>query len=153
MADAHEQIRNLLGTYCERMDAGDFAGLAELFADARLADEHGNVFATGSAEVLAMWQAQTLTYDVPGRAEHDGSPRTRHVTANPVIHVDEEAGTAAVTSSYVVFQGLDDFPLQPIVTGRYADTFARDDSGRWHWTERRYAIDHAGDLSHHLRSG
>jgi hypothetical protein len=22
MCDAHEQIRNLLGTYCERMDAG-----------------------------------------------------------------------------------------------------------------------------------
>ena len=145
MSDAHEQLRNLLGTYCERMDAGDFTGLAELFTHARLADEHGNVFATGSAEVLAMWQAQTLLYD--------GSPRTRHVTANPVIDVDEGAGTARVTSSYVVFQGVEDFPLQPIVSGRYADTFACGDNGRWHWTERRYAIDHTGDLSHHLRSG
>jgi ketosteroid isomerase-like protein len=145
MADAHEQIRNLLGTYCERMDAGDFAGLAELFADARLADERGNVFATGRDEVLAMWQAQTQL--------HDKRPRTRHITANPVINVDEEVGTARVTSSYVVFQGVKGFPLQPIVTGRYADTFARSDDGRWHWTERRYAIDHAGDLSHHLRIG
>jgi len=41
MSDAYEQIRNLLGTYCERMDAGDFAGLAELFVHARLADENG----------------------------------------------------------------------------------------------------------------
>jgi hypothetical protein len=145
MADAHEQIRNLLGTYCERMDAGDFTGLAELFAGARLADEHGTVFATGSAEVLAMWQAQTHMYD--------GSPRTRHVTANPVIRVDDAAAIATATSSYVVFQGTDDFPLQPIVTGRYADTFGCDETGRWHWTERRYAIDHVGDLSHHLRSG
>jgi hypothetical protein len=153
MIDAHEQIRNLLGTYCERMDAGDFAGLAELFADARLADEHGTVFATGSAEVRAMWDAQTMLYAVPGRGEHDGSPRTRHVTANPVIDVDETAGTAAARSSYVVFQGTEDFPLQPIVSGRYADTFARGDGGRWHWTERRYAIDHTGDLSHHLRVG
>jgi len=145
MADTHEQIRNLLGIYCERMDAGDFAGLAELFADARLADEHGTVFATGSTEVRAMWDAQTILYD--------GKPRTRHVTANPVIDVDETAGTAAARSSYVVFQGTEDFRLQPIVTGRYADTFARGDGGRWHWTERRYAIDHTGDLTHHLRLG
>jgi ketosteroid isomerase-like protein len=141
MDSPHEQIRNLLGTYCERMDAGDFAGLAELFADARLADDQGNVFATGSVEVLAMWQAQTHLYD--------GSPRTRHVTANPVIDIHGDVATCS--SSYVVFQGVDDFPLQPIVSGRYADTFARDDAARWHWTERRYAVDHAGDLSHHLR--
>jgi 3-phenylpropionate/cinnamic acid dioxygenase small subunit len=149
MSDAHEQIRNLLGTYCERMDSGDFAGLAELFADARLADEHGTVFATGSAEVLAMWQAQTILHPVPGRAEHDGSPGTRHVTANPVIEVDGDI--ARCRSSYVVFQGVDDFGLQPIASGRYADTFTRDDEGSWRWSERRYALDHVGDLSHHLR--
>ena len=144
MSDAHEQIRNLLGRYCELMDAGHFAGLAELFAHATLADEHGTVFATGREEVLATWQAQTRLYD--------SSPRTRHVTANAVIHVDEDGGTARATSAYVVFQGTDALPLQPIVTGRYADTFARAEDGRWHWTERRYAVDHVGDLSHHLRT-
>ena len=143
MSDAHEAIRNLLGKYCELMDSGQFAGLAELFAHATLADEHGNVFATGSAEVHAMWERQTMLYD--------GSPRTRHVTANPVIDVDETAGIAQVSSSYVVFQGTDDLPLQPIVTGRYLDTFTRGPAG-WHFTQRRYAIDHAGDLSHHLRT-
>ncbi|HVT21501.1 MAG TPA: nuclear transport factor 2 family protein [Mycobacteriales bacterium] len=143
MSDAHEQIRNLLGRYCERMDAGDFAGLAALFADGRLADGNGNVFATGVAQIQAMWEAQTLTYD--------GSPRTRHVTANPVIEVDETAGTATCSSSYVVFQGLDGFAFQPIVSGRYDDRFARDDDGTWQFRERRYAVDHVGDLSHHLR--
>src|SRR4051794_18588151 len=140
MSEAHEAISNLLGRYCELMDAGDFTGLAQLFAAATLADEKGNVFATGADEMRTMWEQQTITYD--------GSPRTRHVTANTVIHVDGD--TASCSSSYIVFQGLDDLPLQPIVTGRYADTFARDDSG-WHFTQRRYAIDHAGDLSHHLR--
>jgi 3-phenylpropionate/cinnamic acid dioxygenase small subunit len=144
VSDAHEQIRNLLGRYCELMDAGQFTGLAELFAHATLADEHGNVFATGADEVQHMWDAQTILYD--------GSPRTRHVTANPVIEVDEAVGAARVSSSYVVFQGTDDLPLQPIITGRYADTFSRDDNGRWRWAQRRYAIDHLGDLSHHLRS-
>jgi 3-phenylpropionate/cinnamic acid dioxygenase small subunit len=145
VSDAHEQIRNLLGRYCQLMDAGHFAGLAELFAHATLADEHGNVFATGSDEVHRMWDAQTILYD--------HSPRTRHVTANPVIDVDGEAGIAQVWSSYVVFQGTDALPLQPIVSGRYYDTFTRGGDGRWHWTQRRYAVDHVGDLSHHLRSG
>jgi 3-phenylpropionate/cinnamic acid dioxygenase small subunit len=167
MDSAHEQIRNLLGRYCALMDAGDFAALAALFADATLADEHGTVFATGAEDVQRMWQAQTVLY--PGssrtehpmnsraehpmnsRAEHDGTPRTRHVTANPVIDVDEHTGTATCASSYVVFQGTDDLPLQPIVTGRYADTFARAEDGAWRWTQRRYALDHVGDLSHHLR--
>jgi 3-phenylpropionate/cinnamic acid dioxygenase small subunit len=145
MGSAHEQIRNLLGLYCERIDAGDFAALAALFAGGCLADEHGTVFASGRDEVLAMWQRQTIL--------HDESPRTRHVTANPVIDVDEEAGTARARSSYVVFQGTDEMPLQPIASGRYADTFRRDAQGRWQWSERRYALDHAGDLSHHLRNG
>ena len=149
MSEAHEAIRNLLGRYCELMDAGNFADLADLFADATLADEHGNVFATGAAEMRAMWERQTILYD--------GLPRTRHVTANPVIDVDDSAGAAQVSSSYVVFQGTPlpdggDLPLQPIVTGRYHDTFTRADDGTWHFAQRRYAIDHIGDLSHHLRS-
>jgi 3-phenylpropionate/cinnamic acid dioxygenase small subunit len=85
--------------------------------------------------------------------ERMDSPRTRHVTANPVIEVDDEKGTAHVRSSYVVFQSTDGFPLQPIVTGRYADSFVRTDDGTWRWAERRYALDHVGDLSHHLRTG
>jgi 3-phenylpropionate/cinnamic acid dioxygenase small subunit len=142
-ANAHEEIRNLLGRYCELMDAGDFAGLAALFADASLADEQGNVFATGAAAIQAMWDGQTVLYD--------GTPRTRHITANPVIDVDEAAGTATCRTSYIVFQGTDALPLQPIITGRYADQFRRDDSGAWQFAERRYAVDHVGDLSHHLK--
>lgn len=133
----------MLGRYCELMDAGDFAGLAAMFADAELADQDGNVFATGAAAMQEMWERQTITYD--------GSPRTRHITANPVIDVDAAAGTASCSSSYVVFQGVDDFAFQPIVSGRYADRFVQDESGTWRFAERRYAVDHVGDLSHHLR--
>jgi hypothetical protein len=43
--------------------------------------------------------------------------------------------------------------LQPIVSGRYVDSFRRDHAGEWHWAERRYAVDHVGDVSHHLRPG
>jgi hypothetical protein len=33
VSEAHEEIRNLLGRYCEAMDAADGAGLGTLFAD------------------------------------------------------------------------------------------------------------------------
>jgi SnoaL-like domain len=157
MSDAHEAIRNLLGTYCELIDAGDFDGLAGLFAHADLSDERGTVFCTGSEQMAKMWHAQTMLYD--------GSPRTRHITANPIIDIDETAGTARVRSTYIVYQGAlhqragqpagelgeDDIALQPIITGRYFDRFVRAEDGTWRWRERSYAVDHLGDLSHHLR--
>ncbi|MBV9872254.1 MAG: nuclear transport factor 2 family protein [Frankiaceae bacterium] len=143
MSDAHEAIRNLLGIYCERMDAGDFDGLAALFNHARMTDEEGNVFATGTAEIAAMWHKQTILYD--------GSPRTRHITANPVITLSEGGTTARCRSSYIVFQDVPDVaPLRPIISGRYVDTFQSANSV-WQWAERRYAVDHVVDLSHHLQ--
>lgn len=144
MSAAAEAVRNLLARYCELMDAGDFPGLADLLADAELADEQGRVFARGRAEVLDQWVARTILYD--------GSPRTRHVVANPRIEVDESAGVARCTSAYVVFQATPELALQPIISGRYADRFARSAAGVWGFTGRRYAVDLVGDLSHHLRS-
>jgi 3-phenylpropionate/cinnamic acid dioxygenase small subunit len=147
MSDAHEAIRNLLGRYCELMDEGDFDGLAALFAKGRLCDGDGSPFSSGSDQMARMWRGQTMLYD--------GLPRTKHLTVNSIIDVDETAGTATARSSYIVFQGLAGhaaslLPLQPIITGRYRDTFARGEGDAWHFTERRYLIDHQGNLSHHL---
>jgi 3-phenylpropionate/cinnamic acid dioxygenase small subunit len=143
MSDAHEAIRTLLGRYCELMDAGDFRALGTLFAAGRLSDEHGKVFATGAEEITTMWRAQTILYD--------RSPRTRHMTANSIIEVDDDAGTATARSSYVVLQATPETSLAPIITGRYVDRFVRTDDATWRWDERSYAVDHTGDLSHHLR--
>lgn len=143
MSEAHEAIRNLLARYCELMDAGDFDGLADLFTDGRLSDESGTTFACGAPEIAARWHEQTILYD--------GSPRTRHLTANSIIDVDEVAGTATARSSYVVLQATPDMSLEPIITGRYVDHFIRAEDASWRWDERRYAVDHVGNLSHHLR--
>jgi hypothetical protein len=40
-------------------------------------------------------------------------------------------------------------PIQPIVVGRYFDTFGRDESG-WHFTERKVEIQMIGNVSDHL---
>jgi hypothetical protein len=139
--DASRAVENLLGEYCELMDLGDFAGVGELFADGVLADEHGTELARGADAVAAFYTAGTRL--------HDGSPRTKHLVVNSVIEVDESAGTATARSSYLVLQATEGLPLQPIITGRYRDRFART-GDRWVFSERRFLVDLVGDLSRHL---
>jgi hypothetical protein len=137
--DDAQLLRNLLGTYCDRMDGADWDGIGALFADAVLADEHGNEIARGADAVAALYRNGTRL--------HDGSPRTKHLVTNSVVEIHGD--TAVVRSSYLVLQATAARPLQPIITGRYVDTFARGPAG-WHFTERRFLIDLVGDLSEHL---
>ena len=140
-SDSRAAIEALLYTYAERLDAGDFEGVAALFAHATLGAAGGPAV-TGSAAVLALYRASVRRYP-------DGTPRTRHVTTNVVATIDEAAGSATARSSFTVFQQLDDFPLQAIVAGRYHDRFERAD-GAWRFAERRMHLDLQGDLSRHL---
>jgi hypothetical protein len=139
---SYEQIRNLLGNYTERMDLGDFEGLGEIFRQARLTTFDGQLVAEGFEGVRDSYTNGTQMY-----AERPG---TKHVTTNVQIEVDEDAGTAWSKSAYVVFQATPNLALQPIITGRYHDDFARGDDGRWYFTTRRFAVDTMGDLSQHL---
>jgi hypothetical protein len=138
---AGDEIRNLLGEYCERIDAGDFAGVGELFEHGALADDKGRDLARGAEAVAAFYAGGTLL--------HDGSPRTKHLVTNTVLDVDEERGRATARSSYLVLQQVGTGPLQPIITGRYHDAFERRD-GRWCFSERRFFVDLVGDLRTHL---
>jgi 3-phenylpropionate/cinnamic acid dioxygenase small subunit len=137
------QITNLLYAYAECIDSGDLPGAAALFEHARL--RVGRDDATiDAAGILRFWTSFVILYP-------DGTPRTKHVTTNPIVEVDEDAGTATCRSYYTVFQQTDDFPLQVIVTGRYHDRFQRVD-GRWRFAYRDYTlIDQVGDVSHHLK--
>jgi 3-phenylpropionate/cinnamic acid dioxygenase small subunit len=139
MSEAHEAIRNLLGTYCELVDSAAWAEVGELFADAEMVGADGRPIARGAAAVAAMFQRVTHL--------HEGSPRTRHITSNTVI--DVHGAHASSRSAYVVFQGTARLPLQPIISGRYLDEFLRDDDG-WRFARRQVFVDHAGDVSHHL---
>lgn len=143
MTTPHEAIRNLLGRYCELIDAGDFDGVADLLAGAVLKEASGREVARGRDQVARLYGSTT-------RRHADGTPRTRHITANSIIDVDEATGTATARSAYVVFQATDTVALQPIITGRYHDRFARTEDGTWAFTERTIAVDLTGDLSDHL---
>ncbi len=137
---AYEEIRNLLGVFCEVMDDADWAGLGRLFAGGRLIDERGREIAHGADDVTALWTAMVRVYD--------GSPRTRHLVSGPVITVQDS--TAQCRSSYVVLQHEADGGLRPIAAGRYRDTFACTD-GSWHFTERQFFLDQESDMSQHTR--
>jgi hypothetical protein len=145
-----DHIRNLLGRYCDLMDAGDWPGVGALFGRGRLADERGAELAAGAEAVAAFYAAGTRL--------HDGSPRTKHLVVNTVLDEPAADGSITVRSSYLVLQAVEALALQPIITGRYVDTFAGGGAtgssargGGWHFVERRFAVDLVGDLSHHLR--
>ncbi len=91
-----------------------------------------------------MLRERLIVYD-------DGTPRTKHVTTDVAIEVNEEAGTAVSRSYFTVLQALPDLALQPIVSGRYQDRFELRD-GQWRFVERRVQPDLVGDVTHHLRS-
>ena len=139
MIPDHEAIRNLLGIYCEVMDAGDFAALGAMFADGRLLDDREREIARGAEAVTALWTAMVRLYD--------GSPRTRHLVTGPVIDVDGD--TATCRSSFAVLQQVADGPLEPVAAGRYRDAFVRADGG-WRFASRQFFLDQEGDLRRHM---
>jgi 3-phenylpropionate/cinnamic acid dioxygenase small subunit len=139
MADNDREIENLIYAYAERIDLGDLEGVAELFRHGRIEAQPGVVF-EGLEQVRSLYEMATRLYD-------DGTPRTKHVTTNVAVEADDESGTAR--SYYTVFQQTDELPLQPIIAGRYHDTFHRVD-GRWWFDTREMFVDLKGDLSHHL---
>jgi 3-phenylpropionate/cinnamic acid dioxygenase small subunit len=146
MADPAREIENLLHIYAERIDAGDLEGVADLFA-------HGRIQAApeappeqtfeGRDRVLALYRGSTRIYD-------DGSPHTKHITTNSIIEVDDGANIGSARSYFTVFQQVDDLVLQPIISGRYHDSFQRID-GRWWFDTRIMRVDLVGELSRHLR--
>jgi len=141
MPDNARAIENLIYAYAERLDAGDLAGVAELF-------EHGRIEAAPGVTIEGAEQVRKL-YEGSTRLYEDGTPRTRHVTTNVTVEVDDDAGTATSRAYYTVFQQTDELPLQPIIAGHYHDSF-HVVTGRWCFDTRAMFVDLKGDLGHHL---
>lgn len=143
MKDSYQAITELLYTYAECIDLGDYEGIARLFAEGSITREGYDEKATGYDAVLHRYTSRT-------RRHADGTPRTKHVTTNVIVDVDEEAGTAKCRSYFTVFMHLrGEFALQPIISGRYHDTLTRGDAG-WRFQNRHIISELIGDLSMHL---
>jgi len=140
-ADPARAIENLLYSYAERMDAGDFSGVAALFERATYGPAGGPML-SGCAELEAVLRSVVRL--------HGKTPATKHVTTNVLVEVGADGRTATARSYFTVLQALDDFPLQVIVAGRYHDRFVLEEAGGWRFAERVVWMDLTGDLDRHL---
>jgi 3-phenylpropionate/cinnamic acid dioxygenase small subunit len=135
-ADDKLAITELLYRYAELIDAGDFDGVGELLGKGTF------MGVEGAAKIGKLFAKTTRRYP-----EQGNTPRTRHLVLNPIVDVDGDTATAR--STFCVVQQTETIALQPIVVGRYADTFARGESG-WYFTERTVDVQMIGDVSDHL---
>ena len=143
-ANARTAIANLMFTYAECIDGGDFEGIGELFARARILAADGQVQGEGREGVAAIYDASTKLYE-------DGTPMTQHVTTNLIFEFAEDGRSADVRSRFTVMQQLPDFPLQAVITGYYEDRFGWDEESGWHFVQRQMKPKLLGDLSRHLK--
>ena len=143
MLSDEQAIANLVLGYAEAVDGGDFDAVGTFFADATYRAAVGSevYVLEGAAAVTEQMSTFTRRYD-------DGTPRTRHVTTNLIIELDDASTGATCRSSYCVLQVVAG-SLQPIIVGRYHDVFAKDD-GVWRFTDRLVHTDLIGDLRGHL---
>ena len=140
--ESYHAITALMYRYAECVDAADFDGIAALFSDGRITNEGVEGAIVGSDAVRKLYERTNRVHD-------DGTTRTRHMNSNVVVDIDDGTGHATARSSFVVFQQTPALPLQPIVSGRYRDTFARSGAD-WRFECRHILVDHVGDVREHL---
>jgi uncharacterized protein (TIGR02246 family) len=141
LTDDVEAIRALIHRYAELIDLGDLDAVAALFT-------HGTWNSPGRGTPLRGAEQVRHAYD--GVILYDGIPSTKHVISNVTIEITDDGTTATARSYFTVLQGRPDFPLQPVIAGRYYDQFERADDA-WRFADRQIIPDLIGDLSHHLR--
>jgi ketosteroid isomerase-like protein len=135
-------ILALIHAYAERLDEGDLDGVAALFADATWRTPARPAPLCGAAAVRRAYDGVLL---------YAGRPSTQHVLSNVTVTVAPDRATATARSYFTVLQARPDLPLQPIISGRYHDAFARGADG-WRFADRLIVPVLLGDLSRHLRS-
>ena len=138
---AREEITHLMNRYGFTLDTGDFDGFAGLFEHG-VWEMEGSPPTVGKQEMLSAL-SNLILYE-------DGTPRTKHVTANVDLEIDKEAGKAKSQCYVTVLQQTDTFPLQVIFSGHYFDDFEQVD-GNWHFAKRLIRYQLVGDMGAHLK--
>ena len=132
---AETEILHLINQYAFALDAADFESLNRLFEHAQWIVEGKEVGDTLS---------NIRIYD-------NGTPRTRHVTSNVDLEINEPRDKAKGQCYVTVFQQTEDLPLQPIFSGHYFDEFERVD-GVWRFSKREIRYSLVGDMTAHVKS-
>jgi 3-phenylpropionate/cinnamic acid dioxygenase small subunit len=140
MSNDVQAISNLVFSYAEFFDAGDFDSAVRLFARA-------TVSVAGSDFQLRGPAVRSLLTDMVQL--YDGVPSTKHIVANVIVEIEPDGISASARSYYVALQARPNLPLQPILAGRWHDKLEKVD-GQWRFVDRVIYSDLMGDISHHL---
>jgi len=146
MACDNCEIKNLIYQYADYVDRGDLAAVAALFRHGRVVSTQADgteSAAVGESAVLKLMSAFARIYP------DDGTPHTMHMTTNAKIEVEPGGARARGQTYVIVFQAVEDFPLQPVIGVTYRDRFEKAETG-WRFSERRMEARLLGDLSRHL---
>ncbi len=146
-AKSTQEIRRILFTYPDCIDRGDIEGVVKLLTGVKMRGVRAA--SSGDAGVAPLSADDVRAMYAGIRLYGDGLPHTKHLITNIEISYNEDGTKADVQSDFVVLQALDDFPLQPIITGRYEEIYEHDGTA-WRLTLRRDIPDLLGDLSRHV---
>ncbi|MGR9089816.1 MAG: nuclear transport factor 2 family protein [Gammaproteobacteria bacterium] len=139
---AREDILHLINMYGFTIDTGDLDGFAGLF-------EHGEWGMEGTKPFVGKQEFREALSNII--IYEDGTPRTKHVTANIDLSIDKKSGKARSQCYVTVFQQTDEFPLQAIFSGHYFDEFRRV-RGKWRFKKRHIRYRLVGDMTAHLKT-
>lgn len=121
------QISETLSAYCDSIDRGDLAALAEVFTDGVVMDMgHGAVF-TGRARLLRLVQDVTAVWET-----------THHQCTNHLLR-RYDGSSAAATSYVYAFHDAPDRDEAMHLWGRYTDELVKQD-GAWRIALRRLRV-------------
>lgn len=142
MTDDVQAVKNLIYSYAEFLDTGDFNAMGELFS-------HAAIRMPGSDYVLRGQDAARNL--IAGTVQlYDGIPQTKHVVTNVIVEIDADRHGASARSYYTALQVVSPSTLSPILAGRWHDRFERVDD-TWRLADRTIFNDLIGDVSRHLK--
>ena len=132
--EAKDAIRDVLHSYCFRLDAGEFDSWAELFTT--------DAVFVPSPDQECHGRAAIRDYIGSVLSEAGAGPGRKHLTINAVITL---AGDEADVISNVLVVLETAAGITIALAGRYADHIVND-NGHWRFKKRAVHFDIVGDL-------
>ena len=137
--ESYHAITTLMFRYAECIDAADFDGIGALFAERQDHERGVSGRDRRAAAVADLYRSTNRVHD-------NGTLRTRHLTTNVIVDIDEEQRHGHDAAAFVVLQATPDLPLQPIVAGRYHDRFVRTRRTTWPFAHRHILLEQVGNV-------
>lgn len=139
--DLNQCVHNLIYSYAEFVDDGDFDALAALFTQGSISFSPGQLSLHGKREVADFYR-RVVRID-----PNTGTPRTTHRVTNVIVVPGLHEWQAR--SRYDVMQHAEDGVPTLIATGRYFDRF-RVEGETLHFHHRKVVSEFLGSADQHL---